>query len=346
MSLMGEKDLEKTHPEVKSCYFCDNLIQLLKSQAGLLGMLIVLIGTSINFFNVYTNNLPPSWFNTFPDVDDRNHYFGAHLAKTWTHLSTFVLGLFMGHLCRSTILLRNSITSHEQQQQQRSRDRSIDSDNDCLNKINQQHENSCGLSKRQIANELTPSASIPSITDSCPSSNRGLFITVPQRSSETCSSSSSCNGNDPQKIGWSLFTVSASVCLLSIIFSTYTWSTQQLPSPMVSALFDSSTRLLWSLALVGIMVQLCLPRPHNNQLTKFAQLLSCKPSVVMGRLSLLAYLWTPYVHSFILAAQEQALFPSLYLIFHVIVGNILITYLVAFIASIFTEQPIRLAFEH
>jgi len=66
----------------------------------------------------------------------------------------------------------------------------------------------------------------------------------------------------------------------------------------------------------------------------------------MGRLSLLAYLWTPYVHSFILAAQEQALFPSLYLIFHVIVGNILITYLVAFIASIFTEQPIRLAFEH
>lgn len=61
---------------------------------------ISIAGCIINFLNIYQNALPAAWFQTFPDKDDKNLYFSLHLAKTWTHLSTFAVGLFAGHLCR------------------------------------------------------------------------------------------------------------------------------------------------------------------------------------------------------------------------------------------------------
>lgn len=57
-------------------------------------------GCLINFKNIYNNQLPAAWFQTFPDKDDRALFFSLHLFKTWTHLTTFAVGLFTGHLCR------------------------------------------------------------------------------------------------------------------------------------------------------------------------------------------------------------------------------------------------------
>lgn len=305
----------------------DTLVDLLKSQAGTLGILCVLFGTGINFLIVYTNRLPPTWFNTFPDASDKSYYFGTYLAKTWTHLSPFVIGLLAGHICRTSIQLRCYSLNMSRREE---------STSDCDERVREQQTES---ELSTMPANLTTSTSTSSIANESPSSSRGLVISVPQVQSASC-----CRG---RKCGTRarLLQLSALVCMTAIVFSTYSWSTQQLPSPIVSALFDSLTRLIWSLALVGLMIQLCLPQPQTNDLTRFAQLLSCKGSIILGRLSLLVYLWAPYVHSFILAAQEQSLFPSLFLIFHVIVGNIVITYAVAFIMSLTIERPIRLALD-
>lgn len=59
-----------------------------------------IFGCVMNFSNIYQNSLPATWFQTFPDKDDKNLYFSIHLYKTWTHLTPFAVGLLAGHLCR------------------------------------------------------------------------------------------------------------------------------------------------------------------------------------------------------------------------------------------------------
>lgn len=63
-------------------------------------IILALGGCLINFKNIYVNHLPAAWFQTFPDKQDRSVYFSQHLYKSWTHLTTFAVGLFTGHLCR------------------------------------------------------------------------------------------------------------------------------------------------------------------------------------------------------------------------------------------------------
>lgn len=58
------------------------------------------LGCVINFQNTYANQLPAAWFLTYPDKHDRALYWSVHLTKTWTHLTTFAVGLFAGYLCR------------------------------------------------------------------------------------------------------------------------------------------------------------------------------------------------------------------------------------------------------
>lgn len=329
----------KQKPSNQSHLFSDNLFHLLKSNAGPLAILAILAGVGVNFFTVYTNSLPPSWFNTFPDADHRSLYFGLHLAKTWAHLSTFLLGLLGGHLCRSTVaaqqqatgMIGDNLSSGE-----------IRSDIDGGGRLSARAEGS--LSTSTSNTQLAKSASSSTLAnDSSPASSRGLVISVPRTAEPMVQPEvDQVVGRKQRSAQYktNLLQMASIVCMLAITFSTYNWSTQQLPSPLVSALYDSLSRLVWSLALVGLMIQLCLPKPQTNNLTRFAQLLSCQTSIVFGRLSLLAYLWAPYVHTFILAVQEQALFPSLFLIFHVIIGNIVITFILAFIMSISIERPL------
>lgn len=63
-------------------------------------LLTTCLGCLLNFLNVYTNSLPPAWFLTYPDKDDKAHYFTTHLYKTSSHLIAFSTGLICGHLCR------------------------------------------------------------------------------------------------------------------------------------------------------------------------------------------------------------------------------------------------------
>lgn len=85
-----------------------SLMILLNSSAGFVSVLLISSGWLINFLIVYLNELPPAWFYTFPDSQQRAYYFGYYFYKTWTHLSTFVLGILAGHLCKSASLIRNA----------------------------------------------------------------------------------------------------------------------------------------------------------------------------------------------------------------------------------------------
>lgn len=255
---------------------------LCRSRAGLLGSVLLLLAAGANFALVYSNQLPPAWFHTFPDAQQKSLYFSKYLTKPWTHLTTFLVGLYAGHLCRATLELA-------------ARD-------------------ACCSPKR---------------TEDKPSP-RAEGVAGRLAAEQSC-------------CGRALLRLAAAASLLAVIFSTFAWSTGELPSPLVSALYDSLGRLIWSLALAGLMIKLCLPDRQSGRFTSLSRLFSHPTSQALGRLSFLAYLLSPYVHTLILALQEQSLFPSLYLIFHVILGNIVITYLAAMLLALLIEQPLRLA---
>lgn len=58
------------------------------------------LGCLLNYINVYYHSLPPAWFLTFPDKEDRSQYYSLHLARTSSHLISFATGILCGHLCR------------------------------------------------------------------------------------------------------------------------------------------------------------------------------------------------------------------------------------------------------
>lgn len=138
--------------------------------------------------------------------------------------------------------------------------------------------------------------------------------------------------------------LTALICMGAIIFSTFNWSTKENPTPLIAGLYDSLSRVFWSISLTSLIIQLCLSSTDlmdNNGSSLIVRVLSHQIFTTLGRLSFLAYLISPYVNTFILAVEEQSLFPSLFIMFHVIIGNILIIYILSIILAIMIEQPMR-----
>ncbi|KAG9509801.1 hypothetical protein GZH46_01670, partial [Fragariocoptes setiger] len=78
----------------------------LRSMPTIICVSLIVLGSLWSAINVYMNELPPAWFYTFPDADDRAHYNGQHLFLAHTHLSTFFVGLLAGHWTRVSITTR------------------------------------------------------------------------------------------------------------------------------------------------------------------------------------------------------------------------------------------------
>lgn len=291
--------------------------KLFTSRVGFLAILATGFGALVNFFYVYHNELPASWFYTFPDLAQKNYYFSSYLTKTWTHLSAFVIGLLAGHLCRSTLRLRGL--------------------------------NLCPESEQSSPESETNTRMMHSLSSQASTSTVMAMELDAHRRDDSSSSSSATAGKQGgalirtgSRIASATISLSALICMAGVIFSTFNWSTgKHQPSALIAALYDAGSRLLWSLALVTLMIQLCSPEFKTNRFSSLASLLSCSFLIVLGRLSFLAYLLSPYVHNFVLAVGEQSMFPSLFMIFHVIVGNIAIIYLLAFFLAIVIEQPAR-----
>lgn len=316
----------------KICLFRFSFINLIKTKAGLFSVLFFIAGLFINFFNVYNNQLPPSWFYTFPDEAQKNYYFGTYITKTWTHLSVFLIGLLAGHLCRATSQLgllkqrQPSITKDLQLSQQQPSPTATDLANDQSSQLTLRHNSTSTIMTAETSNQHIDDSS----------------------TSENLSNNSRLKN---KQLDWIRFVdgtvqIVALVCMSAIIFSTYSWSTKQSPPTLIAAIYDLSSRLVWSLALALLTIQLCLPNKEANKYLSANNILSHPICISVGRLSFLAYLLAPYVNTFILAVQEQSLFPSLFILFHVIVGNIVITYILAFILAIVIEQPLKSLFTY
>lgn len=223
-------------------------------------ILAALLGCLINFFNIYNNSLPAAWFQTYPDKEDKNLYFSQHLYKTWTHLTTFAVGLFTGHLCR-------------------------------------------------------------------------------------CLSIETFSGRPyGRKCCDTLMWITSLLIMSALIYSTHSWSisgVSHLESPIASALYGSLAPLLWSISWSLILFHLTVPN-DKNQRSGLTQLLTSDVNLVrIGRLSFLAYLINPYVNSFVLAVQEQAIFSSILMLGHTLIGNIVITFAISFLVSALVELPCR-----
>lgn len=301
--------------------FSATCYDLFTSRAGLLGVAAMCCGSLVNFLLVYHNNLPASWFYTFPDLAQKNYYFSSYLTKTWTHLASFIIGLLAGYLCRSSLRLRSLNLSRNLEQP--SPIPSTSTSHTRMHSLASQ-----GSSSTVMAMDLDTHK-----PDDSSSDNRSSFSTTTKHATSI--------GTGSRVVG-AAASISALICLSCVIFSTFSWSTgKSQPSQQIAALYDAGSRLLWSLALVVLMIQLCSPGSKTNRFSSLANLLSSPFLIILGRLSFLAYLLAPYVLNFVLAVEEQPLFPSLFMIFHVTVGNIVITYLLALLMAILIEQPAR-----
>lgn len=299
-----------------------SLSQLARSKTGIISLLAVVLGVTWNFLVVLTYELPPAWFSTFPELNDRNLYYSQYLTKFSTHLSAFLVGIMGGYLARSISRLSD-----------------LDEDRFQARQASQNQRPSPSLSSSsKTPSQLTSNSTL--------SSSASIIASNRMNSSDSGSSSRSINVSQdftckPRIYNSIYMTIAPLVAMFAIIFSTFSWSTSQLPSNIISALYDSGSRLVWSLALVTFMLRLVL---NSNCLA--SRLLGHPSSVIIGRLSFLAYLVSPYIHNFMLAVQEQPLFPSLFIIFHIIVGNMLLTYLMALLIAVIIEQPVKRLFGH
>lgn len=371
------------------------LLCILKSPAGIVALAIICVGYIVNFYEVYSNKLPPTWFYTFPDIEQKNYYFSKHLTKLQTHITVFIIGLIGGHLCKSTYALYHLEQLKQSQNITRGKNKyeyEIDehkSSNEIANnqidfpKTNRTtqtktphsvHSKQSTTAQTKTSRHLSSTSS--SISDVSSYTSKGQSNLQLDTSSTLSVINREFSANHRHLPNISSFVSLKiltsrnviSICLLCmsiIIFSTYKWSTEELPEPILSAVYDATSRLLWAVLFLVIILNLCLPeraknsRGHTNSsednlstyrrssyssrndgTTIPASILSHPALIVLGRLSFLAYLISPYVQTFVLAVQEQPLFSSLFMMFHVIVGNIVITYSLAFALSVCIEQPI------
>lgn len=305
--------------------------------AALIGC--ILLGLAGSFYNVYSNDLPPSWFYTMADPDSKALYFGAHLTKLWTHLAVFAMGIIAGVECRRAsrnvirgygggnlrIMSHNyGLRLHKNQMLSSTSSLPVMSHNDSL---------SSGLRQKNDMNSSNISIDINSSRENISGSESGL------------NNDGYNNNNNSNNINGSLL-LEICGCLLAIttmttiIFSTHEWSLNDLPKPIVAGIFDAGSRFLWSMALIWMLYMVSVP-DKDMKFSLIARSLGHPNMVCLGKLSFLIYIIHPFVHTTVLAIQEQPIYSSWLMLFHILIGNITITVILASFVSLFVEMPCR-----
>lgn len=341
----------------------------LRTLPGFMLVLCMLLGAAGSFYNVYSNQLPPAWFYTMADPESKATYFGAHLMLLWPHISVFALGLIAGLECRRVARnialacdLSNRRRRHEQAKLRNKNNkknanlsRFILSGNKQFN--NQHHHNSNDSYENDNDNGQLKghhnqllSASLPVISmdgpafSSSPSTTQpaGFYSTSDTQVDDYEMNRGMRRGGDSMisLLLHFLGLLLAITTMLIIIFSTYNWSIHDLPEPLIAASYDTGSRFLWSLALIYILYLVSVPA-NNRKFGFMARSLGQPLMVFLGKLSFLIYLIYPFVHTTVLAIQEQPIYSSWLMLTHILIGNITITVILASIMSIFVEMPCR-----
>lgn len=353
----------------------------LSTGPGLLLGACIVFGSAASFYNVYRRQLPPSWFYTMADPDSKALYFGEHFAKLWPHVAVFALGLLAGLECRraarrSQRHCRNSAFNNvsylpHQRGQQKSHSSSTNSLATNANSNGQRSGSGASADTATFRLATGSTASSEGVWANGGSVSIGIHQPNQQQPAEQnnnnhpmmamgistdgseigCLHSASSETNTDRSAGGGggrsrlavlldLIGFLAVITIMSaIIFSTHEWSLNHLPAPLVAGLYDAGSRLLWSLGLIWILYKLSVPQ--ESVCSWPSQLLGHPVLVCLGKLSFLVYIIHPFVHTTVLAIQEQPIYSSWFMMFHILVGNISLTVILAALVSLFVEMPCR-----
>lgn len=346
----------------------DKFLYWIRTAPGMLLIVCIAIGLGSSFYNVYTRELPPTWFYTMADPESKGLYFDQHLMRLWTHLAVFALGIIAGLECRrasrkiSETNERNELSSKEEAYGKKNLAMVSDSEDICKPKdsrslsifstsmpvispnITDIYESSgrtnalMGQSQNggSIINNFSNSSVTVNMDDSFDGSNNELAAL---KSCDSINGGSSARSRRSMMIDI-IGCILALATMCTIIFSTHEWSVYDLPAPFVAGLFDAGSRFLWSLALIWILYMVSVPSKKGT-FSLLARALGHPFMVFLGKLSFLIYIIHPFVHTAVLAIQEQPIYSSWLMLFHILIGNITITVILASFVSLFVEMPCR-----
>ena len=316
----------------------------LRTAPGVLLLTCAVLGLASSFYNVYYNELPPSWFYTMADPDSKALYFGEHMTRVWTHLAVFVLGLLAGVECRR--MTRNGmrgfragnlgLLAHSELLAKEAKPLSASSLHNSSVSININSSLSAQGDSRENINGLAR-ADDTTLASSSVSANSNSDFGLYNGDSQHPKAGSGWCSILLELLGFAL----AIAVMAAIIFSTHDWSMSDLPNPLVAGLFDAGSRLLWSLAMIWILYAVSVPNERSGNHSPLARALGHPAMVCLGRLSFLIYIIHPFVHTTVLAIQEQPIYSSWLMMFHILLGNITITVILASLVSLFVEMPCR-----
>lgn len=318
----------------------------------------VAFGLGSSFYNVYFKELPPSWFYTMADPDSKALYFGEHMTKIWTHLAVFAMGILAGVECRRAT--KNVYRSYKG-----SNLNFVSHHNNALSKQHRSHASSASSLPIMLARNGSPSGDVASSRTSASewnNSHTGSSISINIHnnlgSGENHYDKSSFMGSDDigyvhnendggrarsgfcsALIDFTCFILAITI-MSAVIFSTHDWSLNDLPRPMVAGMFDAGSRFLWSMAMIWILYMISVPN-RDRSFSCIAKMLGHPGMVFLGKLSFLIYIIHPFVHTLVLAIQEQPIYSSWLMLFHILIGNITITVILASFVSVFVEMPCR-----
>lgn len=106
-------------------------------------------------------------------------------------------------------------------------------------------------------------------------------------------------------------------------------------SELESALYSALSRPLWALA-TGWVIFACM----TNQAGIIASILGARCLVPLSRLTYPAFLVHPIIMALFYGSRQASFHFSHYLMFYLIVGNIVITYASAFVLAALFELPL------
>lgn len=323
----------------------------------------IALGLGSSFYNVYYNELPPSWFYTMADPDSKALYFGEHMTKIWTHLAVFAMGILAGVECRraaknvlrsykgsniSFMAHTNSLSNHHKSHSSSVASLPITSIHDGLLLSNGADTASSKISNsdwNHSSNGSSVSINILYNNNSSGSLTQDDGMNSP---SSTGGSDTGCIKNDRSNSRGGFCSVLIDIIgfvlvitiMSAIIFSTHEWSLNDLPRPLVAGMFDAGSRFLWSMAMIWILYMISVPN-KDRSFSLIAQALGHPAMVFLGKLSFLIYIIHPFVHTTVLAIQEQPIYSSWLMMFHILIGNMTITVILSSMVSLFVEMPCR-----
>lgn len=337
-----------SHNSTRSLYW-------LRTLPGNLLVGCIVMGLASSFYNVYANDLPPSWFYTMADPDSKALYFGEHMMRLWTHVAVFAIGIIAGLECRRAARNISRAPSSATGNASATSAASLHHSPSLFAFGNKNNNN-----KYDIAASLQDkSSSMPtiigsgggsstvSINFSNNDSNEAIHKTM--RNNGSAASDVDSLARNKSSLGRIVLDIVCGLVvaatMAAIIFTPHDWSLNNLPKPLVAGAFDAGSRLVWSLAMVWILYMLSVPNSHTKQFSCIARALGHPFMVSLGKLSFLVYIIHPFVHTTVLAIQEQPIYSSWLMLFHIMIGNISITVILASLMSLFVEMPCRNLFK-